>query len=103
MSFKSILMIIFILASIAMKIQSSPTGNELANDLRSIKLAVNLLVHYNNLLEENVFNSQLEKKNVSYKLLMVKKKLLEFINKYKNNKHMISQALQAYKKGKTYQ
>ncbi len=86
-----------------MKIQSNPTGNELANDLRSIKLAVNLLVYYNNLLEENVFNSQLEKKNVIHKLLMVKKKLSEFINKYKNNKHMISQALQAYKKGKTYQ
>jgi hypothetical protein len=103
MSFKSFLLIIFILASIAMKIQSNPTGNELANDLRSIKLAVNLLVYYNNLLEENVFNSQLEKKNVIHKLLMVKKKLSEFINKYKNNKHMISQALQAYKKGKTYQ
>jgi hypothetical protein len=115
MSLKSLLMIAFITTSMALNIQvkalkSKPTDLSMKrtretvqdtqhqDEIKSIKLAVKLYVYYSDLLEEDMFNSQSQRKQAQFNFKMIQGKLSKFMDKYRSNKFMISQALQEFQK-----
>jgi len=68
------------------------------DEIKSIKLVVNLYVYYTALLEEDDFNSQAQRKQAQHNFKMVQGKLSKFMDKYRNNKFMISQAILEYQR-----
>jgi hypothetical protein len=108
-------MIAFITTSMALNIQmnalkSKPTDLSMKrtretvqdtqhqDEIKSIKLAVKLYIYYSDLLEEDMFNSQSQRKQAQFNFKMIQGKLSKFMDKYRNNKFMISQALQEFQK-----
>lgn len=67
-----------------------------ADELKSVKLAVRLYAYYNELLHTNMFANQAQKKQATLNLQQVQTKLQNYMNKFKNNKYMISQPLTEY-------
>lgn len=72
--------------------------DNMVEEVKLIKLAVKLYVYYNELLQENKFVNQKQKNHAQNNFQMVQTKLQNFMNKYKNNKYMMSQAVQEYQK-----
>lgn len=72
--------------------------DNMVEEVKLIKLAVKLYVYYNELLQENKFVNQKQKNHAQNNFQMVQTKLQNYMNKYKNNKYMMSQAVQEYQK-----
>ena len=70
--------------------------DNMVEEVKLIKLAVKLYVYYNELLQENKFVNQKQKNHAQNNFQMVQTKLQNYMNKYKNNKYMMSQAVQEY-------
>jgi hypothetical protein len=116
MTLKLTISIVFILAFMALRIQmqnlkSNPdaikmkysnetniSNADLLDEIQSIKLAFKFYNYYNDLLEENAFNSESQKKKAEENLKMVQRRLLEFLAKYSKNRVLLFQAFQEYQK-----
>jgi len=68
------------------------------DELKTLRANIRYYVYYSDIVQNGMFSNQLQKKRAHENLQIVQNKLQHFINKYRNNKYMISQALQEYQR-----
>ena len=78
--------------------ETNISNADLLDEIQSIKLAFKFYNYYNDLLEENAFNSESQKKKAEENLKMVQRRLLEFLTKHSKNRVLIFRAFQEYQK-----
>lgn len=66
--------------------------------LKTIKIVMKLYIYYHELLQENMFNNQAQRKNAQTNFQSIQAKLSHFMSKFKNNKYLLSQVIQEYNK-----